>query len=90
MAENEQQGVSLQQVLVYIEQALTGDRRLLVQLFHQFQQMANQPGVPVAESQLGEVLCSILIGEREPDLEKLDPEAAQEIMEMLARLPKMD
>ena len=90
MAENEQQGVSLRQVLVYVEQALTGDRRLLVQLFHQFQQMAKQPGVPVAESQLGEALCSILTGEREPDMEKLDPEAAQEIMEMLARLPKMD
>jgi len=90
MAENEQQGISLQQVLVYVEQALTGDRRLLVQLFHQFQQMAKQPGVPSAESQLGEVLCSILIGEREPDLDKLDPKAAQEIQDLLSRLAKMD
>ena len=90
MAENEQQGVSLQQVLVYVERALTSDRPLLVQLYHQFQQMAKQPGVPVAESQLGEVLCSILIGEREPDLDKLDPEAAQEIQVLLARLAEMD
>ena len=90
MAENKQQGVSLQQVLVYVEQALTGDRRLLVQLFHQFQQMAKQPGVPVAERRLAEVLCSILMGEREPDLAKLEPEAAQEIQELLSRLAKMD
>jgi hypothetical protein len=90
MAENEQQGVSLQQVLVYVERALTSDRRLLVQLYYQFQQMAKRPGVPGAESQLGEVLCSILIGEREPDLDKLDPEAAQDIQELLARLAKID
>ena len=88
MAENEQQGVSLQQVLVYVERALTSDRRLLVQLYHQFQQLAKQPGVPAAENQLGEVLCSILIGEREPDLDSLEPEAAQEIQELLARLNK--
>lgn len=90
MAENEHQGVSLQQVLVYVERALTSDRRLLVQLYHQFQQMAKQPGIPVAEHQLGEVLCSILIGEREPDLDKLHPEAAQEIRELLTRLAKID
>ena len=90
MANAEQPGVSLHQVLGYVERALTKDRRLLVQLFHQFQQLARQPGIPAPERQLGEVLSRILMGEREPELDGLDLEAAQEIKELLDRLAKPD
>lgn len=86
--EMEQQGVSLQQVIGYVERAMNGDRRLLVQLFHQFQTLARQPGIPLPERRLGEVLSLILMGEREPDLDGLDPEAAEEMTELLARLAK--
>mgnify|MGYP001007747248 CR=1 FL=1 len=86
--EKESQGVSLQQVFKYVEQALNGDRRLRVQLFRQFQALARQPGVPLPERRLGEVLSMVLIGEREPDLDGLDAQAAKEMIGLLARLAK--
>ncbi len=86
--EVDQRGVSLQQVIEYVERALSGDRRLLVQLFRQFQSLARQPGIPLPERRLGEALSLILMGEREPDLDGLDPEAAEEMTGLLARLAK--
>lgn len=77
--------VSLTEVLAYIERALRGDRRLLTQLFREFQQLANHPSAPQEERALGEVLGRILIGDRNPDLSRLDSEAAEELAEWLGK-----
>jgi hypothetical protein len=81
-----QPGVPLDQLLVYVEQAVRGDRHLLVQLFRQFQLLAHHPTAPGEERLLGEILCLVLMGERHPDLSRLPGEMAADIQEMLDRL----
>lgn len=78
--------VSLTDLLVYVEQALQGDRRMLTQLFREFQHLANHPTAPPEERSLGQALMRILMGDRHPDLGDLDPEAAAELAEWLKRL----
>jgi hypothetical protein len=79
-------GVKLEEVLVYVERALSGDRKLSNQLFQTFLQLSNHPSAPPEERALGRVLGRILIGEREPDLSELHPEMAAEIKALLERL----
>jgi hypothetical protein len=78
--------MTLQQLLVYVERAVRGDRKLLVQLQHTFQQKTSQPGVPAEERRLGNVLIQVLMGDRDPDLTGLPEDAAQELAQMLQRL----
>jgi hypothetical protein len=82
-------GVPLDQLLGYVERAVRGDRRLLVQLFRQMQRLAHLPSAPPEERRLGEILSLILMGERKPLLDDLPPEMAEEIREMLKRISKM-
>ncbi|MEJ2706979.1 MAG: hypothetical protein P8074_05130 [Anaerolineales bacterium] len=81
-----QSGVTLQQLLVYVERAVRGDRKLLVQLQRTFQQMTSHPGVPTEERLLGSVLIQVLMGDRDPVLTELPEDAAQEVTQMLQRL----
>jgi hypothetical protein len=59
---------------------------LLVQLFRTLQQLAHLPSAPPEERMLGEILSRILMGEREPDLDSLSPDLADEVRVMLDRL----
>jgi hypothetical protein len=81
-----QQPITLKQLLVYVERAVRGDRQLLVGLFQQLERLAHLPSAPREERLLGEILGRVLMGEREPDLTALSPEAAREIQAMLDRL----
>lgn len=81
-------GVPLDQLLGYVERAVRGDRRLLVQLFRQMQRLAHLPAAPPVERRLGEILSMILMGERKPLLDDLPPDMAEEIQEMLRRISK--
>ncbi|NLG71298.1 MAG: hypothetical protein GX495_04515 [Chloroflexi bacterium] len=81
-----EQGVALDQLLGYVEQALRGNRSLLVQLFRTMQKLAHHPSAPESERKLGEILSLILMGERSPDLDQLPEDMAAEINAMLKRL----
>jgi hypothetical protein len=78
--------MTLAQLLVYVERAVGGDRRLLVQLQRTFQQMSSHPQVPPQERRLGQVLSQVLMGDRDPDLTGLPEDAARELSRMLERL----
>jgi hypothetical protein len=82
------QPVTLETLLEVVERAVRGDRRLLVQLFRRFQQLAHLPGAPAEERLLGEILSRVLMGDRSPDLSALPADMAEEIETMLARLNK--
>lgn len=81
-----QQGITLEQLLVYVEQAVQSDRRLLVQLFREMQQLAHHPSAPPEEQAVGEVLSRVLMGDRSPDLSHLPPDMAGEVQQMLDRI----
>lgn len=81
-----QQPVTLEQLLVYVERAVRGDRRLLVELFRQLQRLAKLSSAPPEDRMLGEILSRILMGDRKPDLSALPPDLASEIQDMLNRL----
>lgn len=78
--------LTLEQLLAYVEQAVCGDRKLLVQLFRTFQQLAHHPSAPPEERLLGEILSSILMGERDPNPDLLPPDMANEVRDLLVRL----
>ncbi len=79
-------GLPLDQLLGYVEQAVRGDRRLLVGLFRQFQRLAHHPSAPPEERRLGEVLSRVLMGDRSPDLSGLPDDMTEEISLWLAHL----
>lgn len=82
----EDAGVSLDQLLTYVERAVRGDRRLLTQLFREMQRLAHHPTAPSEERQLGAILSLVLMGERKPDLSTLPADMTTEIERMLQRL----
>jgi hypothetical protein len=81
-----QQGITLEQLLVYVERAVQSDRRLLVQLIREMQQLAHHPTAPPEEQAVGEVLSRVLMGDRNPDLSHLPPDIADEVQQMLDRM----
>jgi hypothetical protein len=82
----EQTGLSLEQLLGYVEQAVCGDRRLLVSLFRELQRLAHHPTAPPEERRLGEMLSLVLMGERQPDLSGLPQDMVDEITPWLEHL----
>jgi hypothetical protein len=82
----DEQGVPLDRLLLLIERAVRGDPNLQMQLIETMRQLANHPTAPPEEHALGDVLTAILIGNREPDLSKLPPDAAEEVQQLLERL----
>lgn len=78
--------MTLDQLLVYVERAVRGDRKLLVQLQRTFQQMSSHPQVPLEERRLGEVLSQVLMGDHDLDLTGLPEDATRELSQMLERL----
>jgi hypothetical protein len=83
---SDEQGVPLDRLLLLIERAIHGDPNLQMQLIETMRQLANHPTAPREERALGDVLTGILIGNREPDLSKLPPDAAEEVGRLLERL----
>lgn len=83
---SDEQGVPLDRLLLLIERAIHGDPNLQMQLIETMRQLANHPTAPRAERALGDVLTGILIGNREPNLSKLPPDAAEEVGRLLERL----
>jgi hypothetical protein len=81
-----ERGVPLDQLLVLVERAVRGDPNLQIQLIETMRQLANHPTAPREERALGDVITAILIGNREPDLRKLSPDAAEEVQQLLKRL----
>lgn len=75
----EQQGVTLPQLLELAERAAGGNKELGEQLFNAFQQMARNDDP--AMSALGNVLLRVLVGEREPSLDGLPDEVASAVRE---------
>lgn len=80
------EGVPVEEVLAYIERAVGGDVNLQMQLLETMRQLARHPTAPREERALGEALSQVLVGERDPDLSELDPEAAEEVRGLLDRL----
>ena len=80
------EGVPLDRLLVLVERAVRGDPNLQIQLIETMRQLAGHPTAPRDERALGDVIAAILIGNREPNLSKLPPEAAKEVQRLLKRL----
>ena len=80
----QEQGVTLPQLLEYVERAAKGDKELGGQVFTAFQQMARDDN-PLM-STMGKVLLRVLVGERNPNLDGLPDEVASAIRGMLGRL----
>jgi hypothetical protein len=83
---SDQNGVPLDELLAYIERAVRGDVNLHMQLLETMRRLANHPTAPPAERALGEVLVAVLLGERQPNLDKLPPEAAEDVRALLEKL----
>lgn len=83
---NDEDGVPLDELLVYVERALRGDMNLHMQLLETMRRLANHPTAPPEERALGDVLVAVLLGEKNPDLSKLPPEAAEDVHALLIRL----
>jgi len=83
-AQQQQQGVTLPQLLELVERAAGGDKELGGQLFTAFQQMGRSGDE--LNSKLGNVLLRVLVGEREPNLDGLPDEIASAIRGLLGRL----
>ncbi len=82
--QQQEQGVTLPQLIQLVERAAGGDKELGGQLFTAFQQMGRDENP--AMSALGKVLLSVLVGERNPDLSQFPDEVASMIRGMLGRL----
>ena len=81
----EGEGVTLPQLLEYVERAAVGgDKELGGQLFQAFQEMSRNEDKSL--SALGNVLLRVLVGERNPSLDGLPDEVASAIRGMLGRL----
>lgn len=79
-------GVPLEQLLAYVERAVRGDVNLHMQLLGTMRQLANHPTAPPEERALGDVLLAVLLGDRQPELGQLPPEAAEDVRALLERL----
>jgi hypothetical protein len=80
----QQQGVTLPQLLELVERAAGGDQQLGGQLFNAFQQMARSGDA--FQSALGNVLLRVLVGDKNPDLSQLPDEVASAVRGLLGRL----
>lgn len=80
------EALTLEQLLVYVEQAVRGDRRLLVQLFRELQRLARHPTAPPEEKALAELLCRVLMGDERPDVSHLPESMQQDLRALFARL----
>jgi tetratricopeptide (TPR) repeat protein len=80
----QEQGMTLSQLLEMVERAADGDQQLGGQLFTAFQQMARAED-PLL-SALGGVLLRVLIGERNPNLDGLPDDLASAVRGLLGRL----
>lgn len=82
----DQEGVPLDELLAYVERAVRGDLNLQIQLLETMRRLAGHPTAPAEERALGDVVVAILLGDRDPDLNRLPPEAAADVQELLERL----
>lgn len=80
------EGITLETLWTYVEQAVRGDRKLRAQLFRTMQRLANHPSAPCEERALGAVISQVLMGDRDPDLSSLPGEIAEEVRLLLQRL----
>ncbi|MBI5296909.1 MAG: tetratricopeptide repeat protein [Chloroflexi bacterium] len=83
-AQQQEQGVTLPQLLELVERAARGDQQLGGQLFNAFQGMARADDP--AMRALGNVLLRVLVGDHNPDLSALPDEVASLLRGMLGRL----
>lgn len=86
--QQQQQGLTLPQLLELVERAASGDKELGGHLFTAFQQMAR--GDDPFQSALGNVLLRVLIGDKNPSLDGLPDEVASAVRGMLGRLRNKD
>ncbi|MFZ5857034.1 MAG: tetratricopeptide repeat protein [Chloroflexota bacterium] len=82
--DEDQQGMTLPQLLELVERAAGGDKELGGQLFGAFQQMSRAEDASM--SALGKALGLIVLGEKNPDLSSLPDELASAVRGMLGRL----
>jgi tetratricopeptide (TPR) repeat protein len=80
----QEQAITISQLLDMVERAADGDQQLGGQLFTAFQQMARAEDPTL--SALGGVLLRVLIGERNPNLDGLPDEVASAVRGLLGRL----
>jgi hypothetical protein len=81
-----EEGVPLDELLIYVERAVRGDLNLHIQLLETMRRLAGHPTAPPEERALGDVVVSILLGDHDPDFDRLPPEAAAEVQDLLERL----
>lgn len=81
---DDQDGLTLPQLLDLVERAARGDRELGGQLFTAFQQMSKDNDSSM--SALGNALLRVLVGDQNPDLSTLPDDAASAVRGLLGRL----
>lgn len=79
-------GLTLEQLLAFVEQAARGDQDLGLQLFQLLQQLLSDPQQPQELRALAGVLQRILIGDRNPVLDDLPGELASAVRGLVGRL----
>jgi len=82
--DGEQRGVTLPQLLEYVESAANGDTKMGEQLFPDLQKMSRNSDPTI--SALGNVLLRVLIRDFNPKLDGLSDEVASAVRGMLGRL----
>ena len=79
-------GLTLPQLLDLVERAARGDQQLGGQLFNAMRGLAADRQQPAELRALGEVLFRVLIGDHDPNLDRLPPELASAVRGLLGRL----
>jgi tetratricopeptide (TPR) repeat protein len=79
-------GLTLPQLLDLVERAARGDQQLGSQLFDAMRGLASDPGQPAELRALGKALTLVLIGDHDPNLDRLPPELASAVRGLLGRL----
>lgn len=82
----QEQGVTLPQLLELVERAAKGDKEIAQKLSQDFQQASSNFVVPSEQRHLARVLNYILLGNINPDLSELPDEVASAVRGLLGRL----
>lgn len=88
--EEEEEGLTVNELLDLVLQAIEGNQQLGATLFQAMQQMASNPNTSQEMRDMGKTLSMILVGERKPDLSALPADIALEIKELLQKIRQED
>ena len=84
--DQEEEGLTLEELLGLVENAAKGEQRLGAQLFSLTQQMSRDTSIDADLRTLAQVLSLVLAGDHHPDLSKLTPELVGPVSQMLQNI----